>query len=281
MSKKIILLILVGLMFLGCAKKEQPTVSKLKFKKSLDTAENRTILGMTALMNKKYKFAEENFKVALMKDKNYAPAWYGLGLLSVYRKQPQVAIKYFVKSLKCDPTFSSAYYDLAMVYINFYNNFKVAEKILKKGVEKAKEKKNLYRALGYVYKYMKKFDDAIVYLRKYVDIENDLNVMKDLMMLYYKVGMYDEAFSIGSKIFKINPRDRNFLINYALVCKKNGKNDLFERYLKEALLLDGGNLKAFILLAKYYKSIGMISRYKFCKKKALAIDPVNEEVKNL
>ena len=79
-------------------------------------------LGHAYLAQDSLKAAEDAFRNALRRKKNYPQALNGLGL--VFRQTPkgmQWAIKYFRKAIQADKTYEEAYYSLAQTYLDVGN----------------------------------------------------------------------------------------------------------------------------------------------------------------
>jgi tetratricopeptide (TPR) repeat protein len=75
--------------------------------------------GLSLLEQKQFAAAREQFEKILIRNKNIARAYYGLGLsYAIEKPDSREALDQFKKAIKIDENYAEAYYQSALVYIN-------------------------------------------------------------------------------------------------------------------------------------------------------------------
>src|SRR5262245_43576529 len=104
--------------------------------------------GLALLAQKQFAAAREQFNEILKRNKNIAPAYYGLGLCDAMEKpDSREALSQFKKAIKIDKNYAEAYYQSALVYINM-KQFQDARDLLYSATQKAPKFVDAWLKLG-------------------------------------------------------------------------------------------------------------------------------------
>ena len=107
-------------------------------------------------------------------------------------------------------------------------------KISENGYRDAK----LFNGIGIALMHLGKFDDAEVFLRESVNMEDNDVYLTNLGNLHYRKGDVDRAMKIYSKVLKRNPDCYLALNNMGRALMKKGKKEEAEKYLKKAIKIN-------------------------------------------
>lgn len=181
--------------------------------------------------------AEKNYLKSLELNSEFADAWYGLGMLKVYKSRYKESLKFFQNAAKYDKTNSGYWFTLAKVYNNL-NKRPEAEMLFKKTISVEPFNTDFWIAYAEFKFTSKKVKSAILILKE------AKNYIPDDAIIDYKLAAY--LFSAE-------------------------KNTLAYRFLKQALKND---FKAHKLFLEYYPQgkanqeiRGLIESYTFKKGK--------------
>jgi len=93
----------------------------------------------------------------------------------------------------------------------------------------------LFNGMGVALMHLGKFDDAEVFLKETLNMEDNDIYLTNLGNLHYRKGDVDRAIKIYSKVLKRNPDCYLALNNMGRALMKKGKNEEAEKYLKRAI----------------------------------------------
>ena len=208
--------------------------------------------GMKLQNTKKYTEAIVFFKKAIALDPRYKEAYYQAGWCSNENGNYTDALYYLQKAKELWPNQAKIYYELgyasektdktddAIDYyktsISLFADYKLAYKALgdiyfdQKNYKKsldfflgfAEKESNItssefYYRKGYCENDLEKYDDAVVSLKKALELENDFtNAYTELGYSYYALGKYDEALTRLNKAISL--KKNQLPVYYAGLC---------------------------------------------------------------
>ncbi|MCK4907406.1 MAG: tetratricopeptide repeat protein [Spirochaetes bacterium] len=194
-----------------------------------------------------------------------------------------VSIKGLKKVLELDPDNPEAHYLIGIAYIKS-EDFHLAEKYLEIIVSSEMSYLHIqqaYMLLGYVYTVLEMFHDAENAFTRVLDFNfnNDI-ALAALGHVYYKTGKFEEAVVFLKKAIKINSENYNARNSLAYVMCEMGEDldDALE-HAKIALKENPANYSYLDTEGWIYYKKGKEDLARDTLKKALEIDPDNEEIK--
>jgi len=228
---------------------------------------------------KRYEEALKIFNLSILKDKDFVNAYYYAGWTCIQLKRYDNAISYLKKTLELNEQNSEAYFYLGLAY--FYldkldESVKSFNELLSRK-DPFKQKETLL-CLGIIYDRLEKYEKAIEYYEKYIDIDSDnADVFYRLGSAYIEVGQkkhwfnkkkyFTEAVRYLNKSIYLDPNkiDAYFSLSAAYMGLENFS--LAYSTFREIILLEPDNVKA-------YYAMGICAV--LCKNDQLAIDAYNK-----
>jgi len=169
----------------------------------------------------------------------------------------------------------------ASIIVNLLRLQKFEEVIIKATVlnKKFPDQPFFYNALSLSYNGIKKYQKSLDILEAGLKRDsNDIFLLNNLGLTYYKLGNDDQAVENFNKALQINPRFLDAYINLAEVKKNQSKNDEAIEILKKCLNSNPNNFVLNFALANNYQSIGNFNEAKRFYEECLKIEPQNSMV---
>jgi len=178
----------------------------------------------------------------------------GPNLKSIYSKIKEIA------EVTDDLSMISILYKGSPKNINLVRDEKYLQSL--KLLLKEKKKKNYEKALKYAHELEQNY-------------HNDTLVLKQIVLISLRLGLYDEAISNSKKILELTPLESKFLfyISYAYYKKGDLKKAIF--YAQRILLREPENLRFLSHIVQLYKLTNDINNAKKFSKRGLRLDPNN------
>jgi len=228
---------------------------------------------------KQYEEALKAFNLSILKDKNFVNAYYYAGWTCIKLERYDNAISYLKKTLELNEQNSEAYFYLGLAY--FYldkldESIKSFNELLSKK-DPFKQKETLL-CLGIIYDRLEKYEKAIEYYEKYIDIDSDnADVFYSLGYAYIEVGQkkhwlnkkkyFTKAVRYLNKSIYLDPNkiDAYRILSVAYIELEN--YPLAYSTFKEIILLEPDDASA-------YYGMGICALR--CKNDQLAIEAYNK-----
>ena len=255
--------------------------NNLRVKKELlkikDNQNSRSTLNLNKIIKlyqqKKFKEALAIGKVLFNSNPNDFTLCNVLGAIYSMLLDPNMAIKFYEKSIKINPHFAASYSNLGACYRGM-KNYPLAIENYNKAIEINPSFCEAYNNLGLVYKDLedfqnsiKFFESAIIINKKYVSAHNNLGLM------YQKVKKFNEALHCFDKAIRLQT-------NYfeAYTNRGNVKVDLgsFESALVDfnfALEMQPNSAETYNCMGSCYQNMGKLQTARKNFKKAIDINP--------
>lgn len=179
----------------------------------------------------KGKEADSLFTCAILKNNNFADAYFGLGNLNLLMNQWDKAEINYKKVIELTPKFVLAYYNLAIIYLrkNPFNSLKYLDKCIEVNPRFAQA----YYLRGYIYLSMERIPPGLKNLDKAIEAEPSNRFYKISKAQAYMFNkQYSEAIDEISSAFEIQKTlkyVRNFL--------NTSKDQLFNDFLNQVVTL--------------------------------------------
>ncbi len=171
--------------------------------------------GLSALNNKEFPKAEENFKQIVDLNSTYAEAYHNLGIALVSQGKYEEAMEKYKKAIELKPVLADSYYGLANALLAKGKYLEAIENY-KKTVEIYNSDNNLlnsaivYRNWGLALYNLKDYNNSIVKYQNAIDIKPDYaDVFTDIGNALFALGKYPEAIDNYKKALDIYDRDKN------------------------------------------------------------------------
>lgn len=134
-----------------------------------------------------------------LSDKEYLYQY--ASMLSMLHKTKE-AIYLYKKYITLNPTNAYGYNDLAYIYADQTNNYKLAEKYANKAYMILPADPMILDTKGWIYYKEKDYEKALVYIKKAYDLSLDPDVAKHLIQVYNSLNQPQKAESV--KVFDVN-----------------------------------------------------------------------------
>lgn len=228
---------------------------------------------------KRYEEALKIFNLSILKDKDFVNAYYYAGWTCIQLERYDNAISYLKKTLELNEQSSEAYFYLGLAY--FYldkldESVKSFNELLsRKGPFKQKE---TLLCLGVIYDRLEKYEKAIEYYERYIDIDSDnADVFYRLGSAYIEVGQkkhwfnkekyFTEAVKYLNKSIYLEPNKIDAYLSLSAAYMGLENYPLAYSTLREIILLEPDNAIA-------YYGMGICAVR--CKNDQLAIEAYNK-----
>ncbi len=200
------------------AQNESDTAWKSDYKQALNFIENQD-----------YNKAETVLQSLLNKNKKLPQAWYGMGLLKRAQGEPDDAIDKFERAIRYDKNYAMAYYQIGMTYKYMENGNLKALDNLKKAVRRDEHLIDAYLEIAKLHVEVEWVGEAIGALedgiKKNPDNSRLIESLIDISIIYQK---YDDCLSIFEKLVKDNPEYYELQLGMA-------KMEFYQDKFKESL----------------------------------------------
>lgn len=214
-------------------------------------ADYHSNLGLCLQQLGKPEAAEKAFKKALQIDTKFVPPLFGLGNVSLQLKKPEQAIELFKKVITINPDYLPAYNNLGNLYRELMD-YDEALKMFNRVLEIKPDFAEAWYNIGLVYLVQKQGDQAANAFRKAIRLN------PGYFRAYFKLGdcygflLHDLALAIREydHAVTINPHYIPAYIHKSSAYRLNGKFDLSEQVLREALEVDPSAIDAYLELVR-------------------------------
>lgn len=206
---------------------------------------------------------------------NCAKIYNVLGAIYTKLRKHDHAITSFNTAIKCDPSFSEAYYNLGNVF-NVVEDFKAAITNYQKAISLDAGHVKAYNNIGSCLLALGKVEEAIYSFKKAISISSThTEAHYNLGNAYSQKNQYDLAIKSFLKALAINPSHVKAYINLAMSYKNIAEFENAERNLSKALEIDQTNVVALNLLGVVYNNSQRKSLALDIFERILRIDPNN------
>ena len=170
--------------------------------------------GNLAYRDKDYKVALEKYEVSISLDDTFIPskdrisnAHNNVGLCHWKKCEKDPAITHFNKAISYNPDYSTAYRNLADVFL-FTGKIKEAIENYKKTINLSPNDSKAYSNLGYALSELGQNDDGIAQCKKALEINPRCDqAYRNWAKIIGHLGQYEEAIEKCKEVIEINPRN--------------------------------------------------------------------------
>ncbi len=249
---------------------------------------------------------------------NYPNEWlpyYYLGTIYLQDGDEISSESEYARALQVADTNANAYVQIGLTY---YNNGQslIAEKVLREGLNIREDDFRLNYLMGLTLQALNRTEEAIRYYELAADYNSkDINTLSALALAYNSIGKYKESNDTYERALEIEPDNPLILNNYAYNLSERGeqlekalqmakvaikrepenasyldtmgwiyfklkKYELAEKYIQKSLSFNGGSSVVNDHLGDVYQAMGNMKDALLYWKKALELNPNNEELKN-
>lgn len=216
-----------------------------------EVADYHSNLGLCLQQLGKPEAAEKAFKKALQIDTKFVPALFGLGNINLQFKKPEHAIELFRKVITIDTNYLPAYNNLGNLYREL-KEYDEALKLFNRVLEIKPDFADAWYNIGLVYLAQHQGEQAVNAFRKATELKTKY------FRAHFKLGdcygflLQDLQAAVGEYdcAIMINPRFIPAYIHKSSVYRLNGKFDLSDKVLREALEVDPSAIDAYLELVK-------------------------------
>ena len=189
-------------------------------------------------------------------DHKWARLWYGLVLDA--QKHKKEAIAEFEYAIKLDPKFDTAIYDLGCSYLNCRpREFDKARQCFLRVLQINPSYRQAYYQLGMSYGYEDRYDVALTYMDKAIDLDNGyLTVHNWRALVLFEMKRFNEAVAAYSQAIMLDPRNDELYVRRAAARIELKQFDDAVNDLNFALELNAQNLEAVMILSGLYLKTG-------------------------
>jgi tetratricopeptide (TPR) repeat protein len=249
---------------------------------------------------------------------NYPSEWlpyYYLGAIYLEDDDLLMTREQFTRAIDVADTSLDAHVQIGLTYYNMGETLE-AEKVLLEGLAVNRDDFRLNYLLGLTLQAQGRTADALSYYE--IAAENnsqDINILSAMALAYNSIGKYEESDNAYEKALRIDPNNPLILNNYAYNLSERGakldkalemakiaidvepenasyldtmgwiyfklkKYKLAEKYILKSLNLNGGSAVVNDHLGDVYKGMGETGNAVIYWKKALELNPGDENIKN-
>ncbi len=262
----------------GFPKESQRLYQMIRPKEGVRSAREYYNQAKSAAQQGLKKQAMEFYRTAIRLDPEYGQALTGLGAMLLMQKRIDEAQPLFEKALSIDPNHATALINLAMID-QARGDRDSALKRLRSVVSRNPEYHEAHLSLGSLLASMKQHDEAIQHFAKAVDLNPKMVVAHlNLATAYAAIGQFEKSEDHYRLVMTLNPR-----MSYAhyglgnLQAKQNDHTAAVVSY-RQAISLGSVNASTFTRLGLSLLALGDENGAVTVLKKALELDPGNEDV---
>ena len=158
------------------------------------------------ISTRKFDLAKESINLNLKDNPNKEINYTLNGLIEYNRGDNENSIIFYLKAIKFNPKYISAYVNLSNVYEKI-ENYKKAEEYLKIAIKLNSNSDALFNSIGYIFFKRNKFDEAIDNLLKAVKINNkNFRAYFNLGNVYAKIDNHNNAIKFFKETININEK---------------------------------------------------------------------------
>ncbi|MCD6245668.1 tetratricopeptide repeat protein [candidate division WOR-3 bacterium] len=193
-----------------------------------ESVKSYNILGYAYSLKKDYKKMVEAYKKAIRMNKNDLQAYVNLGQYYINVGKYNDALIYLKQAEKIDPDMAKIYYLEGVAYFGLkkskdaIDSYKRAVDLYEKNNDK-KAAKDVYFNVALTYMKMKQHKDAIPYLQKVLEVDDqDKDALMNLGICYINTKEYKKALPIFDKLIQLDPKNLDAYTNRGIVKKQLG-----------------------------------------------------------
>jgi tetratricopeptide (TPR) repeat protein len=233
------------------------------------------VQGNEKIREQEFEQAERFFQSALKLDSCFADALNNLGTVEQRRQNPERAVEYYSKAIRCNDQFQLAYFNRANMYLETGQFNKALKDVavlenaspdsisilelkglvlwkmhdipqaissFRRVLQKNGKEKNALINLGTLYTSLRRFDSARFFLEKALNTgEADPQIFNALAMLESENGNPSEAAKWIDKALKISESDPYFLNNKGYVLLLLNQDEKAISFIDQAIVADPYN----------------------------------------
>ncbi|MBR7137980.1 MAG: tetratricopeptide repeat protein [Lentisphaeria bacterium] len=227
-------------------------------KKALEVSRNDSFaqIRYATLLYKQRRF-KEALKViepvaAQNPDYKWAFLWNGLILDALKKKKEAVAM--FEKAIAIDPKFDTAIYNLGCCYLNSRpRQFDKARKCFQRVLQVNPSFKEAYYQLGMSYGFQDRYDVALTYMNKAIELSKDyLTARNWRALVLFEMKRFNEAAEAYSEALMLDPRNDELYVRRAAAKVELKQFESAGNDLNFALELNPQNVEAVMILSNLY-----------------------------
>lgn len=224
------------------------------------------ILGNNYFGKNEYQKAIESYQKAIKINSEYSSAYYNLGIVYPKIKEYSKSIESYEKAIELNLEDSNGYYNLGIVYTKIEQYEKAIESF-NKALEFNPSNSSTYFNLGNLYKKIEQYERAIELYEKSIELDpKNSSAYNNLGVVLIEVKEYQKAIESYLNAIVINPEKKSSYINlFELEIIQNITLD--KKYHKEYLSLIRNNNESSIIydMLIVLKNIIEKNKYSTCE----------------
>ena len=207
-----------------------------------------------AYERKDYKTARKYCEKAIKLNPNAADAFYNLATILFQNFQEHNKAKqYYEKAIELEPNFVEAYNNLAVLLKDHFQEYKQAKQYYEKAIELDPNHAGAYNNLGNIFKnHFQKYEKAKQYYEKAIELKpKDADVYNNLaLLLSDHFQEYKQAKQYYEKAIELEPNLAEAYYNFAKLLKEHFQEyEKAKQYYEKAIKLKPKDFKAYHNLA--------------------------------
>lgn len=189
---------------------------------------------------------------AAKKDHKWAALWHGLILDALKKKKEAIAM--FEKAIAIDPKFDTAIYNLGCCYLNSRpRQYVRAREHFQRVLHVNPSFKEAYYQLGMSYGYQDRYDVALTYMDKAIELSKDyLTARNWRALVLFEMKRFSEAAEAYSGAIMLDPRNDELYVRRAAARIEMKQYESAGNDLNFALELNPKNVEAVMILSNLY-----------------------------
>lgn len=196
---------------------------------------------------KRSKLALADFEEAIKYNKNSPVGYLERAQFYLYEDKAYLCIQDCKKAIELDPTISTGYMKIAIAYQDLGNHDKARENLNIASRLESNSPTTIEYLLGRSDFFERKFESAIVHLKKSIELDSANHLaIRLLAENYLQIEEFDEAIKAFQKNIRIDSTDDVPIGNIGLIYAEMDKFPEAIEYLSRAIKLDGGNKLDFL-----------------------------------
>jgi tetratricopeptide (TPR) repeat protein len=197
------------------------------------------ILGMSYYNLEDYGKAEKYLKDAIAKDDKNALATYTLGRTYLELENEKSAISQYQKAVEMQPSISQWSYELGLIFYN-QNDYKSALRYFDMAANNGYNKTNdYYENYGFAQLYTGDSENGIKTLSVVLERKpNNKELLNNIGHALYESKKYNDALVYFQKLMDLNPKDGQSLYMCGMVLQKTGQKEKGQKICDNAIAID-------------------------------------------
>lgn len=194
----------------------------------------------------------------------------------IFNQDWKGALEYIKQSVKEDPTFALAYFELQAIYMLSNQGEKIAQVIpsLMKHLYKLPERDQLYVKQFYYYNIKQDADKGFNVVKMWVELyPDDIEAHASLAGIYVQMNQLDDAILEYKHILELDPEQHFYLQTIGSVYEQKGEFEEALKYYEQYAEKFPNKYESFTAIGGLYKTMGDYEQAKASYEKALLIEP--------